>query len=180
MSRSRIFIGFPVKSRGFTLLELLVVLVIISLMSALIVPSLAGSLSGMNLKTNAKKISAALRYAQSRAVSEKVTCEAWFDFDKNKVSIIAVAGLKDEAGRDHSDKDMEKTEKPKTYFLPDGIRLEKGVSSSIEVDSGLFRILFLPAGGSSGGEVILVNERGKKYKVSVDFITGGVKLANNY
>ncbi|PJC76387.1 MAG: hypothetical protein CO012_01370 [Syntrophobacterales bacterium CG_4_8_14_3_um_filter_49_14] len=75
-------------SRGFTLLELIVVLIIISLMSALVVPKLAGPMSNLDLKTAAKKISASLRYVRSHAASEKTTYVALFDFDKNRLVII--------------------------------------------------------------------------------------------
>jgi general secretion pathway protein H len=74
--------------RGFTLLELIVVLVIISLMSALVVPKLAGPMSNLDLKTASQKISASLRYARSRAASEKTTYAAVFDFDKNRLVVI--------------------------------------------------------------------------------------------
>lgn len=173
--------GPRLTNQGFTLMELLVVLIIISLMTVLVAPNLAGSLSGMNLKTAAKKISAALRYAQSRAISEKVTCTACFDFEKSMLFILTVAGSPDEidpklSDPKLSDKDTAKTEKPKTYSLPDGIRLEKCVSQKGEFDSGIFKIDFFPGGGNTGGDVILVDDREKKCKISVDFITGGVKL----
>lgn len=168
--------GPRLTNQGFTLMELLVVLIIISLMTVLVAPNLAGSLSGMNLKTAAKKISAALRYAQSRAISEKVTCTACFDFEKSMLFILTVAGSPDEIDPELSGKDTAKTEKAKAYCLPDGIRFEKCVSQKGEFDSGIFRIGFFPGGGNTGGDVILVDDREKKFKISVDFITGGVKL----
>jgi prepilin-type N-terminal cleavage/methylation domain-containing protein len=58
-----------IGSGGFTLLELIVVLLIIGLMMALVTPRLIGSLTKMNLKTSAQKISSFLRYARSQAVS---------------------------------------------------------------------------------------------------------------
>ena len=173
--------GPRLTNQGFTLMELLVVLIIISLMTVLVAPNLAGSLSGMNLKTAAKKISAALRYAQSRAISEKVTCTACFDFEKSMLSILAVTGSPAEINPELSEpelsgKDTKKTEKAKTYYLPDGIRFEKCVSREDEFDSGIFKIVFFPEGGNTGGDVMLVDDREKKCKISVDFITGGVKL----
>ncbi|MCK5541759.1 MAG: prepilin-type N-terminal cleavage/methylation domain-containing protein [Desulfobacterales bacterium] len=168
--------GLRLTNRGFTLLELLVVLIIISLMAVLVAPNLAGFLSGMNLKTAAKKISAALRYAQSRAISEKVTCTAYFDFEKSMLFVLTVGGLPDEIDPKLSDKDTAKTEKAKTYYLPDGIRFEKCILQEDEFDSGIFKIVFFPGGGNTGGAVILVDDREKKCKISVDFITGGVKL----
>jgi general secretion pathway protein H len=166
--------------RGFTLLELLVVLVIISLMSVLVVPQLTGSLAGMNLQTASKKISASLRYARSRAASEKITYIAIFDFEKDRLSIMTgTTGQEAQTGESLKE-DLGDGEEPvirsKSYDLPDGVKLEKGVSGEDEIDSGLFQISFFPTGSSSGGDVILINDRGKRYKISVDFITGVVRL----
>lgn len=171
--------------RGFTLLELLVVLVIISLMSVLVVPQLTGSLGKMNLQTASKKISASLRYARSRAVSEKITYVAIFDFEKDRLSIMTgmtgMTGQEAQTGETLKE-DLGDGEEPvirsKSYDLPDGVKLEKAVSGEDEIDSGHFQIAFFPAGSSSGGDVILINDRGKQYKISVDFITGIVQLGS--
>ncbi len=165
--------------KGFTLLELLVVLVIISLMSVLVVPQLTGSLAKTNLQTASKKISASLRYARSRAVSEKITYVAIFDFEKNRLSIMT--DQKAQTG-ETIEEDLGDGEEPvirsNSYDLPDGVKLEKAVSGGDEIDSGHFQITFFPAGSSSGGDVILINDRGKQYKISVDFITGIVQLGS--
>ena len=73
---------------GFTLLELIVVLVIIGLMSALIAPRLKGPMGRLDLRTAAKNISSALRYARSQAAAEKTTYVALFDFDNNRLTVI--------------------------------------------------------------------------------------------
>lgn len=163
--------------RGFTLLELLVVMVVISLMSVLVVPQMTGSLSRMNLQTASKKISALLRYARSRAASEKITYVAVFDFEKDRLSIMT--GQEAQTG-ETIEEDLgdgeERVIRSKSYDLPDGVKLEKAVSGGDEIDSGHFQITFFPAGSSSGGDVILTNDRGKRYKISVDFITGIVQL----
>lgn len=174
--------------RGFTLLELIVVLVIIGLMSALVVPKLMGPMSNLDLKTASKKISASLRYARSHAASEKRTYVAQFDFDRNRLVIINPPWAKEDSHMNNREAlgktpvELPNSEKDgpgesKTYELPGGVKLAKGVSREGEVNSGLFRISFFPSGGSSGGEITVANERGKLYKIMVDFITGTVQLS---
>jgi general secretion pathway protein H len=177
------------RNAGFTLLELLVVLMIIGLMSTLVAPKLAKPLGDLNLKTASQKISAALRYARSQAAAEKVTYVALFDFDKNRLVIIAPPApeKRDNAVGERRTGDKTLEEPPekengrpggvKAYDLPDGIKLAGGVSREQGVDSGLFRVLFFPSGGSSGGEITVANERGRQYRISIDFITGTVQLA---
>lgn len=169
--------------RGFTLLELLVVMVVISLMSVLVVPQLTGSLARMNLQTASKKISASLRYARSQAASEKITYVAVFDFEKDRLSIMTGQEAQtgetiEETIEEDLDDGKERVIRSKSYDLPDGVKLEKAVSGGDEIDSGHFQITFFPAGSSSGGDVILTNDRGKRYKISVDFITGIVQLGS--
>ena len=162
--------------KGFTLLELLVVLVIISLMSALVVPKIAGSMVNLKLKTASKRVSAALRYARSNAVSEKRTYAAAFDFDKNRLSIFTSPIDGGENDEEPVEDEEGSASRPRVYDLPEGIRVEKGVAGDEEVDSGLFQIFFFPNGGSSGGHVILANNRGRSYRIGIDFITGIVEV----
>lgn len=177
--------------RGFTLFELIVVLIIISLMSAFVVPKLTGPMSNLDLKTASQKISASLRYARSHAASEKTTCVALLDFDKNRLVIInstlspLVKGDFNINNREALDKALAETpdndkDRPggfKTYNLPDGVKLARAVSREGDFNSGFFRVFFFPSGGSSGGEITVANERGRQYKINVDFITGTVLLS---
>jgi general secretion pathway protein H len=175
------------NTRGFTLLELIVVLTIVGLMSILVVPKLVGPLGDLNLRTASQKISAALRYARSQAASEKATYVALFDFEKNRLVVVnsptpspgerGVPGKNREAPGGALDSDTERPGGLKTYVLPGGIKLTKGVSREGEGSSGIFRVFFFPSGGSSGGEITVANERGRQYRISVDFITGTVQLS---
>jgi len=174
--------------KGFTLLELLVVLVIISIMAAFVGPRIAGSMSSLTLKTAAKKVAASLRYARSQATSESRPYFVLFDLDKGRLTIKfgqtatkedkekeaaeggqdpgASEGMADEAVKDRF----------KVYALPEGVRFDKVVSDKNEDTSDIFQIVFFPNGGSSGGEVLLENDRGRRYNISVDFVVGTVRL----
>ena len=66
-------------NRGFTLMELLVVLVIISLVSAFVAPRITAPIGNLQLKTASKKIAGAMRYSRSRAASEKENTSFLFD-----------------------------------------------------------------------------------------------------
>lgn len=188
-NRNKRFFMHPRNHRGFTLLELIVVLVIISLMSALVVPRLIGPMSNLDLKTASKKISASLRYARSQAASEKATYVALFDFDKNSLVVIApsislpvkggVPANHREAGDMKPGDENDLLGRAKSYSLPDGVKLAKAVSREGDVHAGLglFRVFFFPSGGSSGGEITVANERGRQYRIHIDFITGTVQLS---
>jgi general secretion pathway protein H len=72
------------SSRGFTLLELIVVLFIISLVMVLILPSFSGF--GENkLKSEAREMASILRYMNDSATSRKETFLMKFDLDEGTV-----------------------------------------------------------------------------------------------
>lgn len=166
--------GCGAAANGFTLFELLVVLLIIGLAAAFTVPNLAGSLTGMNLRTSAKKISAALRFARSRAVSEMRPYSAFFDLDKNRFSIVTKK--QDDDGLNlGKEEDTEDSDVIKTYDLPEGVKIEKAGTEKEMKETGVFIIDFLPSGGNTGGKIVVGNEKKRKFEIIVNFITGAVK-----
>jgi general secretion pathway protein H len=80
ISRAGIF-----SKQGFTLLEIVVVLFIVSLVMAVVLPSFSGFGEG-KLKSEAKEMASILRYMNDNAVSRKETFLIRFDLDKNIVT----------------------------------------------------------------------------------------------
>jgi type II secretion system protein H len=71
-------------SRGFTLLELLVVLCIISVVMALVIPSFSGT-GERRLRSEAREIASILNYLQDSAVSRKETFALRCNLDENSI-----------------------------------------------------------------------------------------------
>lgn len=154
--------------KGFTLFELIVVLVIAGMATSIVGPRLVNSLEKMNSKTAAKKIAACLRYARTKAASEKVPYVSVFDFNTNQLVIK----------KKIDEQEILNDKKLKIYLLPEGVRFKQGVSGSGEVIfSESFSIIFFPGGGSSGGKIILSDIKERELSINVDFITGLVKLS---
>ena len=61
----------PGRSRGFTLVELMVVLVIAALLLALVGTSISRSVSGAEMRNAARKVAASLRYTRTQAILSK-------------------------------------------------------------------------------------------------------------
>ncbi|WP_161626569.1 GspH/FimT family pseudopilin [Desulfatiglans anilini] len=166
---------------GFTLMELLVVLVLISVVAAVVGVRAGGGLSGAALRDAAKKTAATLRYARSQASWEGVPYVVLFSFEDNALALLAArpeTGDREEPEADRREVRRDELGRVilKTYTLPEGVRLEKAVWDEDERASGLFEIVFSPSGGCTGGELVFINEREARYRVAVDFITGGVQL----
>lgn len=168
------------KSGGFTLLELIVVLIIIGISSALVVPRFLGGMESLDVRAASGKVAASLRYARSQAVSQRVPYTAIFNLEQDRLTIIS--SRVDEAEKGDATDEGEAAGRPGgRYDLPEGIffkRVEAGdaYSKGGEDNEESFRIVFYPSGSSDGGEIAVANNRGRRYIVSIDVITGSVEL----
>jgi type II secretion system protein H len=158
--------------QGYTLVEILVVLLIISVMSAMVLPRVAGHINSIKLRTAAQKTVAILRYARDLATSERTIYTVTLDPDKKRIVFFRAKNRK--TGYPPSEKHVPEK---KTYNLPDGVRFEKFITPGEEKRrQGLQKVLFFPNGSSSGGKIIFSNTKGQRYLIQVDFITGFTKL----
>jgi general secretion pathway protein H len=164
------------KSRGFTLLELLVVVLIIGLISALVMPRIAASLPGVQLKSTARAVAASLRYARSQAVFESIPYMAVFDNSQKRLAVEPMEKPLAAAESDSLRVILNESSLQKVYEFPDEV--EFAVSNNSDADEGrdLFPIFFFPRGDSTGGTIVLKNVRGKHFTITVDPITGAVEI----
>jgi general secretion pathway protein H len=139
--------------RGFTLVELLVVLVIAALALSLVGTSISRSISGAEMRTVARKVAASLRYTRTQAILSK--SEQVFLVDTEKRSFKA------------ADRDTEE--------LPEGMNVELNTARSELTSESAGGIRFYPDGGSTGGNVRL-EANGRVYQVSVTWLTGEASL----
>lgn len=73
-----------INRRGFTFLELIVALFLVSIITAIVLPSFAG-FGERQLKSEAREIASILRFAHDSAISRKETYWIKFDFDHNLI-----------------------------------------------------------------------------------------------
>lgn len=161
------------RSKGFSFVELMVVLVILTLSLSLITPSLSRFLRTVELKGAAKKISGILRYCRSEAVNKGLVYQVLFDSDLRRVSVQSK-----ESSKAKKEEEVKKEGDPskKIYTLPDGIQMRKVDVVSIQNGSELPIIEFYPNGGSSGGSILLEGQSQSSFKIEVHFLTGMVKI----
>jgi general secretion pathway protein H len=139
--------------RGFTLVELLVVLVIAALALSLVGTSISRNISGAEMRNAARKVAASLRYTRTQAILTK--SEQVFLVDTDKRTFKA-------AGRP-------------TEELPEGMNVELNTARSELTSETAGGIRFYPDGGSTGGNVRL-EANGRVYRVNVTWLTGEASL----
>ena len=136
-------------NRGFTLVEIMVVLVIVALMMALVGSSISRNISGAQMRTAAGKVAASLRYTRTQAILTKT--EQVFLVDTEKFTYQAAEREAEE--------------------LPEGMKVELNTARSELTSETAGGIRFYPDGGSTGGNVRL-EANGRIYRVNVAWLTG--------
>lgn len=154
----------PNPRDGFTLFELLMVLVILSAATAIAFPALGRGMASGKLQTSAREVAAAIRVARSRALQEQQPFILGFDLEKNQIHL--------------SSQDLKYQ---KTYVLPEGISLKKvsspGVMEKQDLTEQFF--FFVPNGMSQRFEVVVSNDRGRQVKVVQNAMTGSPRIEEN-
>lgn len=139
--------------RGFTLVELIVVMVIIALVLALVGTSISRSIEGAEIRTAANKMAAAMRYTRTRAILDKQEYVFLVDTE-NRVYTAP---------------------KRPAVELPGGMNVEVMTARSELTSEAVGGIRFYPDGGSTGGYVKLEGN-GRVYRINVAWLTGEASL----
>lgn len=142
------------SSRGFTLLELLVVLTIAAAATAFAVPNLGRAIEAMQFRSATREILSALRYARNRAVTHGRPTQFHLDVERRYYEVEGKDGR---------------------HPLPGGIDLGMVTAESLLTsgESGVIR--FFPDGSSTGGRVSLHEGQVTRH-VDVHWLTGQVTL----
>lgn len=143
----------PRSVRGFTLLEMIIVLLIIAMAATLLGTSIVGRLDSVKVATAARDLTAALRFTRSQAILHRE--EKFIEVDLEKRSYTV-------PGRD-------------AVQLPESMELKLLTAQSEVASEKLGRIRFFSDGGSTGGRVTLISG-GRQWKVNVSWLTGEIEL----
>ena len=146
--------SFPRTSRGFSLIEIVVVIALIAGATALVAGLLNAGLPGQQLRGAARELAAQMRFARAQAI---VTGEAQvLTLDVEAHAWSAPRGRKGE--------------------LPDAIEIIAVGARDDTAGRGVATYRFFPDGASTGGHVRL--RRGEaEWRVDVAWLTGEVALA---
>ena len=157
--------------RGFSLIELIVVLVIIGMAAAVTAPFIFWTLERVEIRAAVKEIASSLRYARSVAISEKKEMRFYLDLDERLYWL-------------DTRREGDGTSPPAVYptakrSLNSLVNVDLFVRGEDEFDQGTVMILFSPFGSSSGGQFNLKtheeSSRPLYFTVKVDPVTGRVK-----
>jgi general secretion pathway protein H len=142
--------------RGFTLVELLVVLAIAGLLLAVAPPLISSVMPGVEIKAAARRTAGALRLAREIAIADGRDTAWVIDIETNRYRIDG----------DH-----------RGGSLPAGLEVELVAAEGEMQSDSVGAIRFFPDGSSTGGRVILKRGDGG-YQVGVNWLTGRILIAD--
>ena len=138
---------------GFTLLEMLVVLVLIAVITAVAVPVAGAGIQTLRLQSAARHVAAALRLARGRAIRSQEIHLVSLEREQSRVT-VASGDLRFR----------------RSFQLPPGVRLQEALLREEAPPLSGRRpermdFYFAPSGFSEALEVRLVNARGRSLRV---------------
>jgi type II secretion system protein H len=116
IGRQRISAGSDPASRGFTLIELILVMALLVVVLSIAAPSLSRFFRGRDLESEAHRFLALTRYGQNLAVSEGIPYLLWIDRENREYGLRAELSL--------DDIEEEESHEPLVYSLARGLQLE--------------------------------------------------------
>jgi general secretion pathway protein H len=146
------------RRRGFTLVELLVVLAIAALMLTAVPPLISAAFPGVELKAAARRTLSTLRLARETAIRTGADTALIVDVQERRLELSGF----------------------KTITLPSGLRLGLNAAQREMIDEQRGAIRFFPDGSSTGGVITLARrgaEADSGYQVGVNWLTGRVRMA---
>lgn len=145
--------AFFARQRGFTLLEILIVMVLVAAMALLAAGAMTGGFDRLRLDSTAKEIASELRHARARALASGEPQQFVID-------------PRARTWQSAEDRDGE---------IPAQLGVEFTGAREVQPAEGVGAIVFFGDGASTGGRVQL-RFRGVAWNVDVAWLTGEVTL----
>lgn len=153
------------RSTGVTLIELVVVLLVLAIVSAIAVPRFAGTLNATGVKTAARRIGRDIALVRSWARITSQSQSIGFDVKHNTYTLSGVPNSNSSSSAN-------------TVALADGTL--NATLASVNLATGSTTLTFngfgVPVGLPSGGGTIVVSSGPVSSTVTVDPITGFVTI----
>lgn len=144
------------RQRGFSLIEMIVVIAIIGLAYTLLPKMVFSGVSGAELRSNARAVATGLRIARDAAINTKRETVLSLDMENRMFTL---------------------PNDPKVHKLNDQLDVKLYTAAADVISDKVGTIRFFPDGSSNGGRVtVAAGERG--FEIDVDWLTGHVTISD--
>jgi general secretion pathway protein H len=146
--------------RGFTLIEIIVVLAIIAIASAVLMPAMRTGLSGIRLEAKGRDLATLCRMARTMAVGEQHVYRIGLERHTNSVFL---------ADTYH--------EKLRDFDLTEEIEIDSIKYEGKEAAEDTVFLSFYPNGRADDVEIVLKNRGGRRIVLRTDILTGAARIS---
>ncbi len=147
---------WPIK--GFTLIEIIIVILLGSLIIGLVSPGIIRSMQRSELNQVGKNLVSDLRYARAQALINNREERITFNLNDNSYKV---------------------PQKNRTVTIPDTLTLTLVTAESELDQNNIGGIRFFPNGSSTGGHITLTGKN-KTWEISVAWLTGNIELQRQH
>ena len=139
---------------GFTLLEIMVVMVIAGLMIALVPPLFSSAVSGTKLKGSARDLAIVLRETRSKAIIHNTEQLVHLDLKEPRYRVG----------------------NGKIQALPENVGMAVEVVTGARIEETAKHVLRFFPDGSSSGELITLSGGNRAYYLQLNWLTGSITI----
>ena len=140
--------------RGFTLIELVLVLLLIGVSMVIVLPNIGKGLQDREVRVSALGLAAVARDLRSRALFDGMPQELLLNLPQNSYLVAQSREIQ----------------------LPPDVKFAS-VDGGETIDRDIKKFYFFPNGSSLGGEIVLAGERSGSYLVRMEALTGKVEVS---
>jgi len=144
---------------GFTFLEIIVVLAIIALISALVYSTMSSTLGRARMDGTVRDLVTYMKYAREKARAEQIVTAVVLRRQEKDLTIF-----------DDQDNIL------KQYMLWEEIIFHRILLDGVEVEENQAVIRFYPDGRSTGLALIIGTENGRQKRLKTDILTGNTRI----
>lgn len=143
--------GAAASARGFSLVELMVVMMLVTLLFGLVGVSVSRSIGGAEIRAAEREIVAGLRHTRGQAIINRQ--QQVFTVDTSNRTWTAAGQA--------------------PVVLPDGLQITLNTGRSELTGEGAGGIRFFPDGASTGGSIVLTAQE-REWHIAVAWLTGEI------
>jgi len=147
------------KMAGFTLIELIVVLVIASMFFFVGAPAVGRLFDTIQFRDTVRELSSAAKNARREALVSGVPVNFFIDTESNQYLVT---------------RDFRPPSEAAFFRLKGTVNLSVTYAAEVSPEPGLAAIRFYPSGGSSGGDISIVRPSGGGMLLTVGWLLGDV------
>src|SRR5262245_40169688 len=144
---------------GFTLIELMIVVLIIALVLSVSYPVLSRGSASLEMRSGSRDVLNSIRYAREQAITQATGARIVVERQSATLTLTDPYG-----------------EHPHTYRLPRSVQFGRLVVGGAAVDHGPMVVRFLSNGSSDAAEISLVSTNGSERRIVTDPLTGGARI----